>query len=487
MNYYFQNFSKKPFSLFITIILTFFTFNLAYSEVLSNLERFGGENPQLKDAICILQVLTNNCQCLNGEKPEIENRVKNGDFTNGDTDWKLYDHVGESAELLCSETAQITIKNPGTENWFIQFYQNGISLLHGKTYKVSFDYRSIITTSFDFTIEQDGGAYTKYLNGQYANLSSNQTVKKFSQEFTMTTTDNNSKLAFLLGKAVKGAVITIDNVVLEKLGSENDPNYPSDSEDTWEPGLGWHLKWADEFDNAELNANNWTFQVEPAGKFNNEWQAYTNNPENCYVLMDKDGNDGMMVIEAIYNGEGLAPGNFTSARMITHNKQVVKYGKIAARIQVPYGKGLWPAFWMLGSNISENEGGTVNWPFCGEIDIMEMVGGGENEKIAHGSIHFWHDDDNAYKSLTEAITLSENLSYDFHVYEIEWDENSIVWKVDDVEYHTLDITNSIFNEFREDFYILLNVAVGGNWPGYPDNTTVFSQYMFVDWVRVYEK
>ena len=244
----------------------------------------------------------------------------------------------------------------------------------------------------------------------------------------------------------------------------------------------YSLVWSDEFDGTTINTNNWSYQVEPAGRFNNEWQAYTNSTENAYI------ENGNMVIEAKYNGKGLTPGNFTSARMITQKKQNFKYGKISARIKVPYGQGIWPAFWMLGSNIKENNSnGTVDWPYCGEIDIMEKIGGSGNEKVVHGTLHYFDDTLGYNPAPTGSKTLTENLSNDYHVYEIEWDESKIIWKFDGIEYHRQIITSSNYNEFRNDFYILLNVAVGGTWPGNPDGATVFPQKMLVDWVRVYQK
>lgn len=244
----------------------------------------------------------------------------------------------------------------------------------------------------------------------------------------------------------------------------------------------YSLVWSDEFDETAINTNNWSYQVEPAGRFNNEWQAYTNSSDNAYI------ENGNMVIEAKYNGNGLAKGNFTSARMITQGKKNFKYGKVQARIKVPYGQGIWPAFWMLGSNIKENNpNGTVNWPYCGEIDIMEKVGGGIKEKELHGTIHFWEDSKNKWTYIGGKTTTTNNLADDFHVYEVEWDAEKIIWKLDGIEYHRQNITSSDYDEFRNEFYILLNVAVGGDWPGAPNSATTFPQKMLIDWVRVYQK
>lgn len=256
-------------------------------------------------------------------------------------------------------------------------------------------------------------------------------------------------------------------------------------EGDWEPGNGWTLDWSDEFNQETIDSSNWTHQVLPAGTFNNEWQEYTASSENTYIEMDSSNSNGAMVIEAKYNGQGLQMGNFTSARMITNEKVEYKYGKIAARIKVPEGQGIWPAFWMLGTNISET-GGNVDWPDCGEIDIMEKIGGNiTDEKTVHGTVHFANEN-NTHQYLGGSKTISEYLSADYHVYEIEWNADQIIWRLDGEEYHRQDIRGSEFDEFRKPFYILLNVAVGGNWPGNPDSTTEFPQKMYVDWVRVYK-
>jgi beta-glucanase (GH16 family) len=171
--------------------------------------------------------------------------------------------------------------------------------------------------------------------------------------------------------------------------------------------------------------------------------------------------------------------------MITNEKVEYKYGKIAARIKVPEGQGIWPAFWMLGTNISET-GGSVDWPYCGEIDIMEKIGGNyEKETTVHGTVHFANEN-NQYEYQGGSKSISEYLSADYHVYEIEWNADRIIWRLDGEEYHRQDMRASEFNEFEKPFYLLLNVAFGGNWPGYPDSTTEFPQKMYVDWVRVYK-
>lgn len=249
---------------------------------------------------------------------------------------------------------------------------------------------------------------------------------------------------------------------------------------TPDPSL-WTLHWSDEFNGTALDSSTWTRQVEPAGRFNAEWQRYTADAANAYVT------GGNLVIEAIHDGGLLESNRFSSARLITWDAVEFTYGRVQARIRVPEGQGIWPAFWMLGANISENPGGTVSWPQSGEIDIMEKTGGtAERERTLHGTIH-WANAAGGHAYQGESVETPNPLADAFHVYEIEWNASQIIWRFDGVEYHPQSIVEPEFDEFRRPFYILLNVAVGGNWPGYPDATTTFPQRMVVDWVRVYQR
>lgn len=230
----------------------------------------------------------------------------------------------------------------------------------------------------------------------------------------------------------------------------------------------WNMVWSDEFNGNSINSANWTMEIGTGsnGWGNNELQYYTSRPENAQII------NGQLAI--IAKQESYQNRNYTSARMITQNKQSWKYGKIEARIKVPKQQGLWPAFWMLGNSFS-----TVGWPNCGETDIMEHIN--TNEKI-HGTIHW---DANGYATYGGDVTLTDVSQ--FHLYSIEWDATAIRWFVDGQQYHTANITNGInsTDEFHEPFFIILNMAVGGNWPGNPASSFV-KDTLFVDYVRVYE-
>ncbi len=243
---------------------------------------------------------------------------------------------------------------------------------------------------------------------------------------------------------------------------------------------GYTLVWNDEFDGTSLSSD-WVYDI---GVGNNGWG---NNELQYYREENAEVRDGYLIITAkneIFGGR-----NYTSSRVKTQGIKSFKYGRIDIRAAMPEGQGLWPALWMLGDNIN-----SVSWPACGEIDIMEMVGGtGTNrgDKVTHGTAH-WQDPgannalNHAQFGTHKTNPSGRNLSEDFHVYSIIWDQNSIKWYFDDVQYHQLDITNPNLSEFRENFFFIFNIAVGGNWPGPPNSSTVFPQQMAVDYVRVFQ-
>jgi len=204
---------------------------------------------------------------------------------------------------------------------------------------------------------------------------------------------------------------------------------------------------------------------------NNELQYYTDRPENVVV------EGGMLKITALkapYMGS-----SYTSARILTKGKFEQKYGRIEARIKLPLGKGLWPAFWMLGANSD-----TVTWPQCGEIDIMEYLGSKPTSMF--GSVHGPGYSGGA--AISKSFSLpNDRFENDFHIFGIEWGENYINYYVDDVLYNQITPAN-VTGEwvFNQPFYIILNMAVGGNFPGSPNSETVFPQTMIIDYVRVYQ-
>ena len=231
----------------------------------------------------------------------------------------------------------------------------------------------------------------------------------------------------------------------------------------------WNLVWSDEFDKSSLDSSNWTAEIGTGsnGWGNNELQYYTNRTENLQVT------GGNLVITA--RKENYGGKNYTSARIKSQGLRNFTYGKIEARIKLPTGQGLWPAFWMLGSNFS-----TAGWPYCGEIDIMERV---NTNSFVNGTVHW---DANGYASYGRESGYIDFSGY--HVYSVEWDSNYIRWFVDGVQFNEFYIANGTGNteEFQRPHFILLNLAVGGNWPGSPNSQTPFPSQMLVDYVRVYQ-
>lgn len=233
---------------------------------------------------------------------------------------------------------------------------------------------------------------------------------------------------------------------------------------------GYNLLWQDEFNSNELDPDYWNYEIGGNGWGNNELQYYTN--ENVFF---KEGN---LVIEA--RKENVGGRQYTSSRITTQDKFEFKYGRVDIRAALPQGQGIWPALWMLGANFS-----TVGWPHCGEIDVMEMIGGNGREKTVHGTAH-WQDSDHKADYSGSYSLNSGTFSDKFHVFSIVWDDSRIQWLVDDILYHEMDITGQYLSEFRAPFFFIFNIAVGGNWPGSPDNTTFFPQTLIVDYIRVFQ-
>jgi beta-glucanase (GH16 family) len=232
----------------------------------------------------------------------------------------------------------------------------------------------------------------------------------------------------------------------------------------------YQLVWQDEFDtDGALDESKWAFDIGGGGWGNNELQTYTNDPRNVIVA------EGSLKITAINSG-----GSFSSARIKTQGLFEQAYGRFEARIKMPWGPGIWPAFWMLGSDIETNP-----WPQCGEIDIMEYRG--QQPNIIHGTVH------GPGYSGGAAITKSfgyenDRFDVDYHVFAVEWGEDFIHFFVDDELYQVIepdDLTGEWV--FDTSFFMILNVAVGGDYVGFPTSDTPFPQTMYVDYVRVYQE
>ena len=233
--------------------------------------------------------------------------------------------------------------------------------------------------------------------------------------------------------------------------------------------------WNDDFDGATIDTSKWSFETGATGWGNNEWQYYTTRPENAYI------QNGILHIRA--NKESYEGASYTSARLITKGKFSFTYGTIEARIALPLGKGIWPAFWMLGENIDD-----VSWPTCGEIDIIEAV---NDENIVYGTNHWAYEGQLAEYGNKTSDYYGTSIALDitqFHTYKLTWDEKTITMYVDNFKYHEISIKNSAggTDAFHKPFFLLLNIAVAGNWPGFEVDDTQFPNEMLVDYIRVYK-
>lgn len=243
---------------------------------------------------------------------------------------------------------------------------------------------------------------------------------------------------------------------------------------------GYTLTWSDEFndpDGTPPNPAYWNYDIGGSGWGNQELEYYTNSPANAQQ------KGGYLVITATPDGASnyqcwYGTCQYTSARLTTQGIFSQAYGRFETRAQMPFGQGLWPAIWMLGSNID-----TVSWPACGEIDFLETIGSDMTNN--HGSLHAPNYNPSA------TYTLPGGATYDqaFHTFAVEWDPGEVRFYVDDVLYETQDQSGVGGGtwEFNQPFFFIMNVAVGGNWPGSPDSTSTFPQTLKVDWIRAYSK
>ncbi|MCC5938667.1 MAG: family 16 glycosylhydrolase [Lunatimonas sp.] len=286
-------------------------------------------------------------------------------------------------------------------------------------------------------------------------------------EYTVTVQAHSTEVDFI--KREETVIITeqILGIGLPSTGFESPMSYE-----------GYSLVWNDEFESSTLSSD-WVFELGDGcpnlcGWGNNELQFYRR--ENTEL------RDGYLVITA--KRENVGGKNYTSSRLKTQANKNFQFGRMDIRAAMPKGQGIWPAIWMLGESITE-----VSWPACGEIDIMEMIGGdatGRDDTV-HGTLHWDNNGSYSYRGGKKTLPGGAKLADNFHVYSIIWDESKITWLLDDVVYHEQDIRPASMDEFRAPFFFILNVAVGGNWPGNPDSSTIFPQQMAVDYVRVFQK
>ena len=246
---------------------------------------------------------------------------------------------------------------------------------------------------------------------------------------------------------------------------------------------GYSFKWGDDFAGTSLNRSDWNVELHAPGWVNSELQEYVDSDENIQV---KDGNLLLKPVEKT-NADGTK--SYTSGRINTQGKHDFKYGYFECRAKVPAGKGYLPAFWMMPAD--ENLYG--QWPKCGEIDIMEVMGQETNK--AYGTIHYGEPHDQSQGTYT--VSEKNNFADNYHTYACEWEPGKIIWYIDGVKFHEESDWFSAKSgqgevtypaPFDQPFYMILNLAVGGSWVGYPDETTTYDDQQFaIDYVKVYQK
>jgi len=281
-------------------------------------------------------------------------------------------------------------------------------------------------------------------------------------------------------RATKTAWLAISLISLAVCGGRaSDGTTPSPSPQP----PSWTLTWSDDFDGANGSTpdqSRWVYDLGGGGWGNQELQTYTNRGDNAVL------RDGALVItaraERFTGSDGIAR-DYTSARLKTKDRFAQTYGKFEARIQLPRGQGIWPAFWMLGADID-----AVSWPQCGEIDIMENIG--REPTTIHGTLHGPGYSGGGGLGTGAPSPDGKPFADAFHVFAVEWEPGEVRWYLDGRQYFSRkpsDLPTGTRWVFDHDFFVLLNVAVGGRWPGSPDATTTFPQEMKVDYVRAYRR
>lgn len=375
----------------------------------------------------------------------------------------------------CAKTEESTISTPPS------LFVDDLSISEGESVKVA--YLQIILSeaaSQPVTVvvsTRDGSATAgedyQALNDEMVSFNAGEIIKEVKVTILGDSIQETDEEFFLEVNSVSGAAVSENQGRITIVNDDQTPSgivIPQTGFTTPLAYDNWDLIWQDEFQGNELNTNFWSYEY---GTGSNGWG---NNESQYYREENTTVQDGYLIIEARKQNFGGMP--YTSSRIITKGAFDFQYGRVDIRAALPYGQGIWPALWMLGSNFN-----TIGWPACGEIDIMEIVG--HEPDVLHGTAHWSNAGQHAsYGGKTQLP--SGTFNDQFHVFSIIWNESQIRWYLNNQLYHTLNITPAELSEFHEKFFLIFNVAVGGNWPGYPDATTTFPQRMIVDYVRVFQ-
>jgi hypothetical protein len=412
-------------------------------------------------------------------EPTTGNLVANGDFSGGMTGWGWYLAPNAMAyRSIVNGEIYVQIPDDGDATSHIQVNKPNITLVNGRQYALYFDARSASSTrNIVAAVAMMENPWTTFGSQTFGITTTKQ---RYSFTFTMTQpTQFLSQVSFQVGdpSAKLKPSVYLDNIALYDLTGGTVPTPPVMPT----PSVSYNtLVWSDEFNGTSVDTSNWTFEtgVGMNGWGNQELEYY--RTENATV------SGGMLLIQA--KKENYRGSSYTSARLKTGGKREFMYGRFEARVKLPYGQGIWPAFWTLGHDI-----GTVGWPASGEIDILEMVGGGSGGDSSElrddtivSSVHYQQSSGHMNKG--NVFTLNTGIfNNDFHIVSMVWDANYIYYFLDGVQYGAQEITSADrYDEFHKKHFLLLNLAVGGVWPGYPDQFTTFPQNYYIDYVRVYQ-
>lgn len=411
---------------------------------------------------------------------------------NTEGNWIFFTNSGAQATFeLDRKVAKIIPTNINAPAYGIQLIQAPLKIENLGIYRITLRAKSDTPRNIAIKVGATGNkGWTAY---SQSDLSLTTDMKTYTYEFTMRgETDPNARFEFFFAQSL--APVWIEQISLERIGTAvpeitmDDLMKRTKTEADENAVEEWQLLWSDEFDGPSINLENWTFETGNGadksipGWGNNELEYYTDSTNNAFI------EDGNLVIQALKEQRQFNVNDtdytteYTSARLVTQDKVFTTYGRIETRAILPKGQGIWPAFWMLGQNI-----GTVGWPSCGEIDILEYIGSKATE--IHGTVH---GTISAGPGINGHVDLGIDLSEDYHVYAIEWDEDEVEFYLDDVLYHVVnkdEVALEVGPEdwvYDHDHFLILNLAVGGNWPGAPDDTTDFPKRMVVDYVRIYK-
>ncbi len=401
--------------------------------------------------------------------------------------WTFFlNNGGTGTAALDNGQVNVVPENIQTSPYAIQLIQSPVVLEQTGEYELSFDARSTADRSVVVKIGGTAGRSWAAYSGE-KRVPITTTLARYTVKFAMSQpTDLGARVEFWFTEAQ--APVWLDNIALvqtKKAVAVKVPVSGTMTKAEEDALLRWELVWSDEFDGKAVDATKWTFEKgNNNGWGNNELQVYTDKPANA-TLRQVAGASALAVTAV---KEPVKDQNksfsYTSARLVTKNKFTFRYGKVEIRAKMPQGQGIWPAFWMLGDNIDE-----VGWPACGEIDIMEFLG---------------HDTGTVYSTLHGPITggpgfgqpyrLPGGASFadDYHVFTFEWHEDHLSFLVDGNLYFLADKAQVQYLKgkkewvFNRPYFLIVNLAVGGNWPGNPNASTKFPQTLAVDYVRVYE-